>query len=257
MKRSATIRIPGPGEDRLNRSRIALSALAGSGLGLLVLLAVAPGIPDGSRGAKTETVVGLSAGDGGASDRGEIVTDGSVEPYPERVATADRTPDRQSNGAEPESPAPLPGVRPQTGTLPDSPPQQDGADSPEKREAAVRYRRVVPGRTAYLRCEGVRLVPGPFPCPRDREMEQNVWDVLRSLAECTCADCGSGHVDVRLDYKRGEEPIARVIRPARFESAVDTEAVYGYVGEALTSIPTKLDPAYMVVSFRFEIQPLP
>ncbi len=88
-------------------------------------------------------------------------------------------------------------------------------------------------------------------------MEQKVWRILRDMAGCEREDLGLGHVDIRLDYKRGEEPIARVIRPDRFQSTVDTDAVYDCVGDALTSIPTRLDPSYMVVSFRFEVRPRP
>jgi hypothetical protein len=88
-------------------------------------------------------------------------------------------------------------------------------------------------------------------------MEQAVWKIVRGMAECGREDCGSGHVDVRLDYKRGESTLVRVLRPSRFQSAVNEDAVYECVGEPLTLVPTALDPAYMVVSFRFELQELP
>ena len=128
---------------------------------------------------------------------------------------------------------------------------------PVARTGGERLRRVVPGRTAYLRCEGVPLVSGPFPCPRDREMEREVWKILSGLADCSRDDCGFGQVDVRMDYKRGEQTLVRILRPSRSDSAVNGEAVYECVGEPLTSIPTTLDPEYMVVSFRFELQRVP
>jgi hypothetical protein len=88
-------------------------------------------------------------------------------------------------------------------------------------------------------------------------MERKVWRILRGIARCEREDLGFGHAGVRLDYKRGEEPIARIYRPSRFKSAVDLDAVYDCVGDALTSTPTRLNPSYMVVSFRFKIRPLP
>lgn len=109
---------------------------------------------------------------------------------------------------------------------------------------------MIQGRVAYLRCDGLRNEDGRFPCPRDAELEQAVWDILATLPRCP-GGLGRGGVDVRLDLVRGERTQVRVLPIAGSpEPALDGDRVYGCVGSRLARLSTALDPIYLMVSFR-------
>jgi hypothetical protein len=252
----ATIHLPDPDEDVPNRFRLALSALSGLGLGLALVFALAPARPGGVENAAGVGGERVEGGEENSTDDRESGRAGNGERVAENLAEPDPASDRRSNDTAADIPETASVVPPEEGTAPGTEARKSEVVSIDK-VGGERLRRVVPGRTAYLRCEGVPLVSGPFPCPRDREMEREVWRILRGLAQCTRDDCGYGRADVRLDYKRGEHTLVRVLRPSRFDSAVNEDAVYECVGEALTSVPTTLNPEYMVVSFRLELQVVP
>jgi hypothetical protein len=106
--------------------------------------------------------------------------------------------------------------------------------------------RFVHGRVAYLRCEGLPQRRGPFPCPRDREMEQQVWDALSSLAHCDLAQ-QRGRSDVRFDFQADE-------RAWTASGTLERGTVVRCAGAALSRVGTSLRPTRMIVSFRFELQ---
>lgn len=113
---------------------------------------------------------------------------------------------------------------------------------------------LIPGRVAYLRCDGLSAEPGRFPCPRDARLEDAVWQALAALTSCK-PSLGRGTIDVRLDISRGQRTEARVVGIADSpEPALGSDAVYACVGKRLTNLTTTLDPLYMVVSFRVALR---
>ncbi|RLB52801.1 MAG: hypothetical protein DRJ42_13865 [Deltaproteobacteria bacterium] len=109
--------------------------------------------------------------------------------------------------------------------------------------------RVLPGRVAYLRCEGARPTQGPYPCPRDRDLERVVWAALGALAECPGRPVAGGEGDLRLSFGGGvlEE---RALR-GRGEGGLPEAAVLGCLEEPLGALTTTIRAEELVVSFRF------
>lgn len=106
--------------------------------------------------------------------------------------------------------------------------------------------RLKPGIVAYLRCDGVPQVKGPFPCPRDRGLERRVWNALRSLERCAPLVDARGASEIRLE-----------LTPLRTEVHViggelDRSAVR-QCAAGLASARTALRPTKMIVAFRFEL----
>lgn len=113
---------------------------------------------------------------------------------------------------------------------------------------------LIPGRVAYLRCDGLRADNGPFPCPRDVALEAEAWAVLGALPRCQ-PRLERGGVDVRLDLVRGRPTEVRVLPIAGSpEPTLDAERVYACVGKSLAKLNTRLDPIYMVVSLRASLR---
>jgi hypothetical protein len=56
------------------------------------------------------------------------------------------------------------------------------------------------GHVAYLRCNGLPQSKGPFPCPRDREMEKQVWSALSELERCAPVELRGRRGDVRIEF---------------------------------------------------------
>lgn len=128
--------------------------------------------------------------------------------------------------------------------------------APESRPNAPRdgAMTVIPGRVAYLRCDGLTGERGRFPCPRDVDLERAVWEALAALPTCK-PSLGRGTADVRLDLSRSQGTEARVLAiPGSPEPSLDTDRVYECVGRHLTALTTSLDPIYMVISFRFAMR---
>jgi len=114
------------------------------------------------------------------------------------------------------------------------------------------------GRVAYIRCDGLTQRRGAYgPCPRDTALELAVWRILQGITTCPTANAGVGYADVRLDFKRGQRTSVRVLIPANQTPGLIRNAVYECVGKPLTSLKTSLNPLYMIVSFRFAIEPIP
>ncbi|MFW6051266.1 MAG: hypothetical protein ACODAU_08835 [Myxococcota bacterium] len=103
---------------------------------------------------------------------------------------------------------------------------------------------------AYLRCEGLPIEEGPYPCPRDLELEQAGWEVLRGLEECPTAPARAGQADVRLHFGPEGPPEIRLLPAA---TDLDGPRLLSCVEGPLEALRTTLTPQDMVVSFRFRL----
>lgn len=106
----------------------------------------------------------------------------------------------------------------------------------------------MPGRVAYLRCDGLSTQRGPFPCPRDRAFERAVWRELRALERCALLTPGS--VELRVEIASAHAPSLDL----RAQDRERTRAARACLGPALGSVRTVLTPERMVVSFAFELR---
>jgi hypothetical protein len=99
---------------------------------------------------------------------------------------------------------------------------------------------------AYLQCAGLRQRKGPFPCPRDRDLEQQAWEALSALEHCELAQ-QPGRSEVRFDFGPGT-------RAWTATGTLERGTVVRCVGAALARVATSLHPARMIVAFRFELR---
>jgi hypothetical protein len=129
-------------------------------------------------------------------------------------------------------------------------PREERREAPEPRGGGAidpfAGQRLKPGIVAYLRCDGVPQVKGPFPCPRDRGLERRVWNALRSLERCAPLVDVSGASEVRLELT----PIRTEVHVVSGE--LDRSAVR-QCAAGLASARTGLRPTKMIVAFRFEL----
>ncbi len=111
---------------------------------------------------------------------------------------------------------------------------------------------LVRGHIAYLRCEGVPLQDGPFPCPRDRRFEKHVWSALERLQECPLPALGSNHdFELRVEFRtRGRHSFE--VNPADGSEAL-ASATRACLSNDLELVRTQLRPLLMTVGFRFEL----
>jgi hypothetical protein len=105
---------------------------------------------------------------------------------------------------------------------------------------------------AYVRCDGLPLGEGRFPCPRDPRLETQVWRVLAELEGCAIAAPARGQGELRLEFKRFGVPALHF--EAVDHGALDVEAVSRCAGPSLSQLHTSLRPDHMVVAFRFELR---
>lgn len=119
-------------------------------------------------------------------------------------------------------------------------------------QAAAWKRSVTLGTVAYLRCDGVELRSGRFPCPRDQALEAAGWRALEALASCRDADPGAGALEVRLDLAGHEVVDARYL--CGEETGLDAAAIERCVDGTLRELRTELQPDRMIVSFRLELR---
>lgn len=129
-----------------------------------------------------------------------------------------------------------------------------GADRAVRRTAASRA--VVLGTVAYLRCDGVELHGGRFPCPRDRALEAAGWQILEGLSGCTNGDPGAGTLEARIELAGHDTVDARFsqVEPAGAGAGLELRAVDRCVGAALRALHSELAPSRMIVSFRVELR---
>ncbi|MBW2460622.1 MAG: hypothetical protein JRH11_03170 [Deltaproteobacteria bacterium] len=113
--------------------------------------------------------------------------------------------------------------------------------------------RVLPGRVAYLRCEGARPTGGPFPCPRDRDLERAIWAALGALAECPGRPVAAGEGDLRLAFSGGNLQESSLRETG--EGGLPEAAVLGCLEEPLGALTTTIRAEELLVSFRFVLEP--
>jgi hypothetical protein len=165
---------------------------------------------------------------------------------PETAAPAEAPPELEEPPAAPE-PSAAPDAFEPAAPKPPPPPAAEAPRPPTPRPTAGGAR-IVPGRVAYLQCDGVPPQDGPYPCPRDVPLEDAAWAVLATLPECPRAPAGPGAADVRLHFHGGGPPAVRVLARA---TDLDVAALLACLREPLTALTTTLAPEHMVVSFRF------
>lgn len=122
------------------------------------------------------------------------------------------------------------------------------AVAPERDATAASSLRLVRGRVAYIRCDGVRG------CPRDEALEASVWSILDALPACSTAPTAAGEADIRIDYRGDAVP--EVGWRDTFPSdtvRLDRERVLGCVSDALSETRQSLGAEWLRVSFRFAL----
>ncbi|MCC6875299.1 MAG: hypothetical protein IT378_13415 [Sandaracinaceae bacterium] len=112
--------------------------------------------------------------------------------------------------------------------------------------------RVVRGRVAYLRCDGVE---GPGGCPRDEPLETAAWTRIETLATCAQAPARPGEADLRIELL-GEGAADPRWRDTFPEDAIrlDRAAVEGCLLEPLREVRQSTGAARLIVSFRFSMR---
>lgn len=263
MTSRARVERPSPAADRVRPAVLAAAAAVGLTAGLALVAATLS--PDRSEAGDTpseaaggparEPPPGTDGPKGHGADAGPKPTGApspaleETEPHAAREPTAPTQPtgsptgDERPSAPDPDQPRGSPAAS--SRAHPDDPP-------PTTTEAPAGALRMVPGRVAYLQCEGVPLQDGPFPCPRDRALEKRVWDTLRGLPECPGAPDTSGKADIRLHFEASGSPGVSFLGRA---TDLDQGRLRSCLDEPLTALDTALDPEHMVVSFRFELTP--
>jgi hypothetical protein len=193
--------------------------------------AAAPADTATSAAAATAAVASGGTAGGGAPE--EVAPPPATESEPVAATTVALPP------AEAE---PTPSAEP-------APPPPPTAASPT---TSVNHQ-LVRGQIAYLRCEGVPLEEGPFPCPRDRRFEKQVWAALERLQQCPLPALGSSgnDVELRIEFRtRGRHSFE--VRPADGSEAL-AGAAHACLARDLELVRTQLRPLLMTVAFRFEL----
>jgi hypothetical protein len=218
---AAPVRRPSPEADRPRPVWTALAAVGGLCIGLALVAATLSPAPMPPPGPEPVSSAAPSE--------------------PATAAPAEAPPEREEPPAAPEARQPPPPPEP-------APPPAAEAPRPPTPRPTAGGARIVPGRVAYLQCDGVPPQDGPYPCPRDVPLEDAAWAVLATLPECPRAPAGPGAADVRLHFQGAGPPEVRVLARA---TDLDVSALLACLREPLTALTTTLAPERMVVSFRF------
>lgn len=232
MPRGFPIRTPDPRADRPNGLRVAAIAALGLVAGWLLARATL----DEPRGEG-------AAEDGAApavTPVAEPVADGQADAGAAGVGDAGVATAEAEAEAEPESEAESAAETPAAET-PSAPPT----------DRAVRL-----GRIAYLRCTGAETTGGPYPCPRDLDLERAAIAVLETLPSCPNAPPGTGEADVRVHFEPGTPTDVR-LRGGPRAGRLDGPRVLACLREPLSQLTTTIEADELVVSFRFELVPAP
>jgi len=110
---------------------------------------------------------------------------------------------------------------------------------------------VVPGRMAYLRCDGAEIPGRSYPCPRDEPLERAVWDRIERLPRCAELPAVPGEVDLRLVF-RGAEPSDLTFRSSE---GLDRAAIRRCLAELEAGLNTTIPAERTIAAFRFELIP--
>ncbi|MFW5876051.1 MAG: hypothetical protein ACOCXM_04890 [Myxococcota bacterium] len=255
--RSATVRRPAPGADRPRGWTVALAATGGLAAGLWLVAATLtaprdePAAPRGQPTAEP-AASGTSPSPAAApqgNDGGPDADPAAAHDPPTRATDAAEAPEEgPEEGPAREAPteesaaAPPAEGRPSSGAGPADRPATD-------RPTGGSIHRV---RVAYLRCEGLPLEEGPYPCPRDRALEEAAWSAIDTLPECPGAPPPAGQADVRLHFGAQDPPEVRLRSRA---TDLEQAPLLDCLREPLGALTTIHEPEDMVVSFRFRFEP--
>lgn len=235
----------GSGPDRPGPAALGAAIAAGLAVGLALTRVVAgstpPPVTDGAA---------MSATPGA-----EPASEPAAEPEPPAVVS-----EAEAGAVEPED-APAILVPATTPSSAESAPVAR-ATPPAAPAPVTEWTRIVRGRVAYLRCEGIPAAPGPEAsdgvsgCPRDAALEQAVWRAIEGLSECDAAPTSAGEADLVVDLALGSPVEVRTRnRFAPDVVRVDGDAVTSCLTPALSTATSALGASRLVVSFRFRAVP--
>lgn len=113
--------------------------------------------------------------------------------------------------------------------------------------------RIVRGRVAYLRCEGVPQRRGPVPCPRDEALEAAAWAAIDGLASCAALPPREGEADLVLDFPSAHAAPELRARDTFASDVVrlDAAPVVQCLTPALSALRQTMGSSRLVASFRF------
>jgi len=265
MPEACQIRRPSEAEDRPRLTILAAVALLCVTVGVLTARwtlespaprAEEPGAPAPSSPVGPEGDLANAEGAGPADE----------EP-PEPVADPPPSPEvrADSPGTPSAGPAPLPAAGGEPAPTSPRLGQADALEpNPADTEPSGRTEPRVPalppdvliGRVAYLRCEGAQVTPGPYPCPRDRLLEDAVRQILLDLPRCAESPAGPGESDVRLSFTGTSSPQVHLGPPrSGARGHLDGAPVLACLRPRLQALATQIVADQLLVSFRFSLEP--
>ncbi len=241
--RSPRIERPPAESGRTRAVRATAVGLATFALGLTAAIANADGVRVGARHDPAPPRVS----DGRLPESNEGAADAPDAPAKTAPTAATQTPD------DAPQPVPEPAFVVAEGDAGAAPAETDDTASDEGVPTATPFagpRRVERGRVAYLRCDGVPLRPGPYPCPREERLEEAVWAVLETLPRCAEAPAGLGETDVRLELARDAPPEVKLRAPRADVPRLDGAAVLRCVAGPLSHVTTSSRATRLMLAFR-------
>jgi hypothetical protein len=242
--------------DRPHWIGVGAVALVGLACGLLVVLALGRSLGDGDGAPRAQAT---------SSDRGmpakaptAVAADTTVSAIQEAAGGAGQPPETARAPAAGSQSGSGAVVISNTVELPSEPPEAAPAlaplvEAPTAPAPTSASHELVRGHIAYLRCEGVPLLDGPFPCPRDRRLEKQVWSALDRLQTCALPPLVAGSdFELRVEFRtRGRHSFE--VKPPRGAEAL-MSPVQACLANDLELVRTQLRPLLMTVLFRFELR---
>ena len=122
------------------------------------------------------------------------------------------------------------------------------SNKPGKRATARHFKF---GLVVYPRCDGLMRKNKHAACPRDRQLELQVWQVLETLEQCR-SDPGIGEAELRLTLRRRGAPVVDLAAVKGVRS-LNLRAVSQCAGPGLAKVRTRLRSPHAVVTFRFNM----
>lgn len=273
MANTGTVRLSDPRADEARPGALAMIAVSAGGLGLLLVVALASAVPEGSSEPMHRVRVRVPTA---AHPQLPPAAGPDLEPPPAAAQVGSPDLDREPNpgtdrarrqSADQAKPVgtgakgakvPAPSA---SRDAPAQPPSAEGAGAAAQaastRVSTGAKRRTKPtfepGVVAYVRCEGSEKKGARFPCPRDRKLEEIVWQVLAGLAQCNEPDLGRGSAELRLTLESSRVVISEW-KPAVSGPTLNLRAVAKCLTGKLGNTRTSLTGRESVVSFRFGLK---
>jgi hypothetical protein len=259
MAKARSIQLADPSADRPRPQALTTIALAAWALGIVLTLGVAQALPEREAAARAGTPVATTrARPTHASAARPEPTEPpprsasrpTAMPAPQPLATIAHEASAQRRPVKPEAPMEQRIQRDaQALVSPRDKARED--ETPAKRKHAKRSFEM--GVVAYTRCDGLERPGTRYPCPRDRKLEDQVWETLERLSQCTAADPGRGAAEVRLTLKKAAAPDVD-LKPATSGPSLNLRAISKCAGPKLAQARTRLRSPHAVVSFRFGLK---